>query len=103
MLRQTPMAKCLDKRLTIFGFEVPDLLMICTLLTMLPLFFSALGNQFILVWLPSLLFTGVLWFGKRGKPENFIIHWTQFHLKPGTLSAFDRAMIWAPYKGKAKW
>ncbi|MBI3294438.1 MAG: hypothetical protein HYZ71_06875 [Deltaproteobacteria bacterium] len=103
MLRQTQTAKCLDKRLMVLGFEVPDLLAICLFLSALHLVLGDLGNSLVLVWLPSVTFALVLWFGKRGKAENFLIHWAQFHLKPGTLSAFEPAMKWAPYKGELKW
>ena len=96
MLRTVPVATCLDKRLLVLGFEVLDLLSIFMLLSVLHLFLGDLGNQFLFVWLPSLMFTAILWIGKRGKPENYLIHWIRFHLKPGTLSAFDSARDWVP-------
>lgn len=102
MLRTASVATCLDKRLLVLGFEVPDLLAIFMLLSFLHLFLGDLGNQFVFVWLPTLAFTLTLWIGKRGKPENYLVHWTRFHLKPGTLSAFDPAKGWVPYHTKTK-
>jgi hypothetical protein len=97
MLRTASVATCLDKRLTVLGFEVPDLLAIFILLSVLHLFLGDLGNQLVLIWIPTVVFTNIIWIGKRGKPENYLIHWIRFHLKPGTLSAFDEARGWVPY------
>ena len=100
MLRSVPVAKCLDQKLTVLGFEVPDLFAIFLLLSILHLFLGDLGNQILLIWLPTLSVALTLWFGKRGKPENHLIHWTRFHLKPGTLSAFEPAQQWEVFKYK---
>jgi hypothetical protein len=97
MLRQANVPTCLDKRLMILGFEVPDLLAILVLLSALQLFLGDLGNQLILVWLPSVVLALTLWIGKRGKPENYLIHWVRFQLKPGRLSAFEQATRFEPY------
>lgn len=97
MLRSVPVAKCLDQKLTVLGFEVPDLFAIFMLLSVLHLFLGDLGNQCLLIWLPTLAVALTLWFGKRGKPENHLVHWTRFHLKPGTLSAFEPAQKWEVY------
>lgn len=70
MVRSVPVAKCLDQKLTVLGFEVPDLFAIFMLLSVLHLFLGDLGNQFVLVWAPTFLTAVVLWFGKRGKPDN---------------------------------
>ena len=97
MLRTVSVATCLDKRLLVLGFEVPDLLAIFILLSALHLFLGDLGNQLVMIWLPTAVLTAILWIGKRGKPDNYLIHWVRFHLKPGTLSAFDLARNWVPY------
>lgn len=102
MLRTTSVAKCLDKRLTVLGFEVLDLLAIFFLLALLHLFLGDLGNQLVLVWMPTGALSLLLWFGKRGKPENYLIHWVRFHLKPGRISAFETAKRWKPYKEESE-
>ena len=102
MLRTVSVATSLDKKLMVLGFEVPDLLAIFMLLSLLHLFLSDLGNQLLFVWGPTAAFTALLWIGKRGKPENYLIHWTRFHIKPGTLSAFDPARGWIPFSEKSE-
>lgn len=93
-LRTTEFNKCLDKKLLILGYEIPDILAIFLLLSFLNLVLGALGSRLLLVWLPSLIFAIVLRVGKRGKPDNFLIHWIRFRLIPKKLSAFSTCTDW---------
>lgn len=87
-LISTPVSKCLDKKTKIFGFEMPDLLLVFMLLAVLNLFFGKTDQKLLLVWLPPAILALVLKYGKRGKPENFIVHWLRFQFSPGVYSAF---------------
>jgi hypothetical protein len=87
-------SKCLDKRLSIFGFEIPDLLFIFLTLSILNFIFGQTQLKIILVWIPTLVLSLVLFFGKKGKPENYLIHWLRFQIKPGILSAFYDPTEW---------
>jgi hypothetical protein len=96
-LRSTPVSKCLDKRLLLFGFEVLDVLAIFLTLSILNLLFGRTGMlKLLFVWAPTLAVAGVLWLGKRGKPDNYLVHWIRFQFKPGRFSAFTDASVTLP-------
>jgi hypothetical protein len=88
-LRSEPTSQSLEKKLLILGFEVPDVLAIFLLLSFLNFFLGRLGNKFFLVWLPVALAALVLRIGKRGKPDNYLLHLAKFHFRPKYYSAFQ--------------
>jgi hypothetical protein len=94
-IRTTPVSKCLDKKMIVFGFEVPDLLAIFLTLSILNFLFGTTSFKLVLVWLPSIALALVLKYSKRGKPDNYLVHWLRFQLRPGHLSAFKDATDWA--------
>jgi hypothetical protein len=94
--RSVPTSQCLDKRLQLLGFEVPDLLAIFLTLSILNFIFGQTNVKFFLVWLPTLALAATLYFGKRGKPDNYLLHWLRFQIKPGTLSAFPEPSVVIP-------
>src|SRR5437762_848267 len=87
-LQVSPVSKCLDKKLMIFGFEVYDLLAIFLVLSVLNLVFGQSVLAIPLVWAPTAALAIILRVGKRGKPDKFLIHWIRFQIQPGILSAF---------------
>ena len=87
-LQTTSVSQCLEKKLLIAGFEVPDLLAIFTVLSALNFIFGATHQKLLLVWLPSLALAATLRLGKRGKPDNYLVHWMRFRLSQRYLSAF---------------
>ena len=87
-IRNIPVSRCLDKKLMILGFEVPEMLLIFLVLSVLQLLFSDANADLLYIWMPTALLSGVIRLSKRGKPEKHLIHWIRFHTKPGTLSAF---------------
>ena len=93
-LRATSVSKCLDKKLIIFGFEVIDILAIFLLLSILNFLFGSTHMKLALIWLPSAVLALCLYFGKRGKPDNYLVHWLRFQIKPGTYSAFHDLNNW---------
>lgn len=90
----TPVSKCLDKKIQILGFEVPDLLLIFLVLSILNFLFGTTSMKLLLVWLPTLSLAAILRLGKRGKPENYLVHWLRFQIRPGSLSAFKHSTFW---------
>jgi hypothetical protein len=88
-LRTEPTSQSLEKKLLILGFEVPDVLAIFLLLSFLNFFVGKLGNKFFLVWLPVALAALILRIGKRGKPDNYLLHLARFNFKPKYYSAFQ--------------
>lgn len=93
-LKTTSVAKCLDKKLLLFGFEVPDVLAIFLTLSVLNFVFGQTPLKFVFVWLPTLMLTLVLKYGKKGKPDNYLMHWLKFQMKPGIYRAFPEAPNW---------
>lgn len=95
-MRTIPVSKCLDKKLIMFGFEVMDILAIFLTLSILNFIFGSSSLKLLFVWLPSALLALVLRYGKRGKPDKYLIHWLRYQIKPGTLSAFHEPTIVNP-------
>ncbi len=87
-MRTTPVSKCLENKLMIFGFEVFDLLSIFLVLSVLNFIFGATSMKLFFVWIPTLFIAFVLHYGKKGKPDKFLLHWVRFQYRPGSYSAF---------------
>ncbi len=92
-LRTEPTSQSLDKKLLILGFEVPDVLAIFLLLSILNFIFGQTNYKFFLVWLPVCLVAVILRIGKRGKPDNYLIHLGKFHVSPKYYSAFKEPTV----------
>lgn len=93
-LKTNSVAKCLDKRLLFFGFEVFDVLSIFLTLSILNFIFGNTSLKFFLVWLPTLVLALILHFGKKGKPDQFLLHWLRYQIKPGVYRAFPESSRW---------
>jgi hypothetical protein len=93
-IKTTPVSKCLDKKMIVMGFEIPDLLAIFLTLSILNFLFGTTQMKLLLVWLPSTLLAATLRISKRGKPDNFLVHWLRFQIRPGILSAFQEPTEW---------
>jgi len=87
-LKVAPVSRCLDKKMMIMGFEVPDLLIIFLTMSILNFLFGSTSLKWLFVWLPSATLAAVIRFSKRGKPEDYLVHWLRFQIKPGVLCAF---------------
>jgi hypothetical protein len=94
-LKTTEVSRCLEKKLLFLGFELPDVLVIFLLLAALNLTLGRSEHKITLVWVPTLALALSLRIAKRGKPDNFLIHWVRFHTKPRVLSAFHQPSVWA--------
>lgn len=87
-LRSESTSQSLEKKLLIMGFEVPDVLAIFLLLSILNFSFGQTNYKLGLVWGPVAAFAIILRIGKRGKPDNYLVHLGKFHMQPKYLSAF---------------
>lgn len=92
-LRTEPTSQSLDKKLLILGFEVPDVLAIFLLLSILNFVFGQTDYKFFLVWMPVLLVAITLRIGKRGKPDNYLVHLGKYHVSPKYYSAFKEPSV----------
>lgn len=95
-LRSEPVSKCLEKRLLILGLEVPDILAVFLLLSILNFLFGVTSFKLLLVWLPTIAVAVILRLGKRGKPDNYLIHLAKFYARPRYYSAFQELDIPRP-------
>ncbi len=93
-LKSTAVSRCLDKKLLFFGYELPDVLMIFLILAFLDLTLGQTEHKLSLVWLPTLSLAVALRIAKRGKPDNFLVHWARFRMRPRVLSAFSEPSLW---------
>ena len=101
-LRSEPTSKSLEKKLLILGFEVPDVLAIFLLLSVLNFIFGQTNYKLFLVWLPVATVAIVLRISKRGKPDNYLLHVIKFHMRPKYLSAFNEPTKNEPPKFRRK-
>ena len=103
-IKTTPVSKCLDKKLLIMGYEIPDLIAIFILLSVLNLTLGSLGSKLLLVWLPTISFALILRYGKKDKPENYLVHLIRYKFAPKNLSAFYMSPKWkSPKTNKEKY
>lgn len=92
-LRSESTSQSLEKKLLIMGFEVPDVLAIFLLLSILNFSFGQTNYKLALVWGPVVAAAITLRVGKRGKPDNYLLHLGKFHAQPKYLSAFQDPRI----------
>ncbi len=92
-LRVVPVSKCLDKKLMMFGFEVLDIIAVFLTLSILNFLFGQTSLKLFLVWLPAFSLADILRWGKKGKPDKFLVHWLRFQMKPGIYSAFREPTV----------
>ncbi len=77
----------LDAKLKIAGLEAPDLLFVLIFAAVMNLFFGRTSLALPLaIALPAVMLVA-LYFGKRDKPDGFMIHLARFYLTPGFFSA----------------
>ena len=88
MIKATGVSQCLDRKLKFLGFEIPDLLFILGILSVLNFVLGEMPGSFFFVWLPTLLIALVLRIGKHGKPDNFLLHQIRFLAAPKVIHAF---------------
>ena len=89
MFETKPVSQCLGKKLKFLGFEMLDLLAISLSLSILNLLFGQSDLKVLLVWTPPTILALTLYFGKKGKPDNYMLHWLRFQMRPGSYSAFS--------------
>ena len=90
-LKTSQTYRCLERKATVFGFEVADLFAAFSLLALLNFAFGAVPYKILVCWGPPISLALLLRFGKAGKPENHLQHTLRWHLAPGVLSAFPLA------------
>lgn len=88
-LKTSKVYKCLEKKTLILGFEIFDLFLLCILLSVLNLVCGNSQWKLFYTWVPTLILAVALRYGKKDKPDNFMVHWLKFQFSPGVYSAFQ--------------
>lgn len=73
-LSVTPVPRALEMKSKLFGFELPDLLLIFMNLAITNLVFGTTSFRYSLVWGTTLGLAMFLYFAKRGRPEKYLQH-----------------------------
>jgi hypothetical protein len=74
--------RALEMKAKLFGYELPDLLLIFLNLAVMNLVFGATSFRYPLVWGTTLLLALFLFFAKRGRPDNYIQHLIEHYVRP---------------------
>lgn len=79
--------RALEMKSKLFGYELPDLLLIFVNLSITNLIFGGSSLRYPLVWETTLGMALFLFFAKRGKPDNYLQHLGEYWMKPSYLAA----------------
>ncbi len=82
--------RALDMKSKLFGFELPDLLLIFMNLSLTSLVFGGTSYRYPLVWGSTVCLALFLHFAKRGKPEGYLQHIGELIGQPAYRSAAGR-------------
>ncbi|HPI40811.1 MAG TPA: hypothetical protein PLJ21_08390 [Pseudobdellovibrionaceae bacterium] len=77
-LETTRVPRALEMKSKLFGFELPDLLLIFFTLAFTNFIFGSTSFRYPLVWGTTLSLALFLFFAKRGKPDNYLQHLGEF-------------------------
>lgn len=86
-LLTTPVPRALEMKSKLFGFELPDLLLIFMNLAVTNLVFGGSSYRYSLVWGSTCLIAGFLFFVKRGKPDSYLQHLGEYLSQPSYRAA----------------
>lgn len=90
MIKTSTVHRKLDAKFKIGGIDATDLLAVLLLAAVMNLIFGQLAVGPIFIFgIPGLLFCA-LYFGKRGKPDGYLMHAIKFYLSPGALWAGEQ-------------
>lgn len=79
--------RSLEMKTKLFGFELPDLLLIFLNLSVTNLIFGASTFRYLFVWGTTLGLALFLFFAKRGRPDSFLQHLGEFLTSPSYRAA----------------
>ena len=77
----------LDAKMKILGFEAMDLLFVMIVAAVMNLFFGQSSFSVVFVFFTPLLLLMILFFGKKNKPDDYLIHLLRYHIQDDFMSA----------------
>ncbi len=86
-LETTRVPRALEMKSKLFGFELPDLLLIFFTLAFTNFVFGSTTFRYPLVWGTTLSLALFLFFAKRGRPDNYLQHLGEFIASPTYFAA----------------
>jgi hypothetical protein len=82
--------RALEMKSKLFGFELPDLLVIFMNLALMNLIFGATRFRYPLVWGTTIALALLLFLSKRGRPEDYLQHLGELIAQPAYRAAGAR-------------
>jgi hypothetical protein len=92
--------RALEMKTKLFGYELPDLLLIFLNLSITNLIFGASHFRYLLVWGTTLVLALFLFFAKRGRPDSFLQHLGEFLTSPSYRAAGRPDLKYRRFKRK---
>ena len=86
-LLTTKVPRALEMKSKLFGYEMPDLLLIFFNLAITNLVFGTTSFRYPLVWGSTIGIALFLFFAKRGRPDNYLQHLGEFIAQPAYRAA----------------
>jgi len=86
-LEQSKVHRNLDGAIKVMGLEAPDLILVLMVAAIMNLFFGQTNLVLITVFGIPLLLLFTLYFGKKGKPDGYLIHLLRYLMTPSFYSA----------------
>ena len=86
-LLSSQVPRSLETKTKLFGFEIGDLLLVFINLSVLNLIFGSSRLRYPIVWGSTAFLLIIIYFVKRGRPDNFIQHAVEHYTKTPVLFA----------------
>ena len=90
-LKTSAVHRNLDKRPKLLGMEIQDVVVLTLLASVLNLIFGHTKAGVYMTFIPPLVLAVVLYVGKRGRPDKFLLHLIRYHITPGFLSSGEKS------------
>ena len=97
MLFSSQVPRSLETKTRLFGFELPDLLLIFLYLSMSNLLLGNARCKPWITWGGSVSIAVFLYVVKRGKPDQYLQHLGEYFRSPGVYSAGANDQEFRPY------
>lgn len=101
-LLTTKVPRALEIKSKLFGFELPDLLLIFLNLAITNLLFGTSSIRYLLVWGTTLSVALFLFFSKKGKPDKYLQHLSEFLIHPAHRAAGAPDRVHRKFKKEAE-
>ncbi len=90
MLERSRVHRKLDAKFKIGGVEAADLISVLLVAGVMNLFFGRLSIGPVLIFGPAGILFVALYFGKRGKPDGYLMSAVKYYLSPAKIFAGEK-------------